>query len=361
MNKKFSTLLTASLLMVGALFSSANAAGVDIPYGDKATSVSSGSMYYVVLQASDGLAANDVMMGMKNADGTLAGLASKAAGSGTFTFTGAAGAEVTNYLWTVSETTENNKKFYTLKNVKAEAYLASNSENSFAFVSEKDNATGDKSVIKFTFGKDGDAYSSTYLLPNGGTEADNALVVADNGTISFNGDGSSAKKVILYSVKPQSVTAETLNAAFGGAGFSFAPDGVEVEDNIFDQSIKAFDVADDIELEAGVRAIKAGTYFATSYPDELADANAINQAAVEAGYFDACTFIAVSPTENFKTSKLPQSNGEGFKFTTVKGEDLNTYIAGDNLSSKEEVSIFNAAFIVQNLTSSLLQVNTKWL
>ena len=343
MNKKFSTLLTASLLMVGALFSSANAAGVDIPYGDKATSVSSGSMYYVVLQASDGLAANDVMMGMKNADGTLAGLASKAAGSGTFTFTGAAGAEVTNYLWTVSETTENNKKFYTLKNVKAEAYLASNSENSFAFVSEKDNATGDKSVIKFTFGKDGDAYSSTYLLPNGGTEADNALVVdADAGTISFTGNGSSdAKKVVLYSVKPQPVPATTLNAAFGGAGFSFAPDGVEVEDNIFDQSIKAFNVASDISVGAD-QAIKEGTYFATSYPDELADANVITSAE----QFDACTFIAVSPTSNFKTDKLFQGSGAGFKFVTVKGEDLNTYITGDNLSAKEEVYVGNAAFTV---------------
>ena len=346
MNKKFSTLLTASLLMVGALFSSANAAGVDIPYGDKATSVTSGSMYYVVLQAGNGLAADDVMMGMKNTDGTLAGLASKAVGSGTFTFTGAEGADVTNYLWTVSETTENNKKFYTLKNVKAEAYLASNSANSFAFVSAKDNATGDKSVIKFTFGEDGDAYSDTYtyLLPNGGAKASNALAVdADAGTITFNGNGSGgAKKVILYSVKTQPVAAIDLNAAFGGAGFSFAPDGVEVEDNIFDQSIKAFDVEHDIVLEAGVRVIKAGTYFATSYPDELAEEDAITTAE----QFDACTFIAVSPTSNFKTSKLPQGSGAGFKFVTVKGDDLNTYISGDNLSGKEEIYVGNAAFTV---------------
>ena len=346
MNKKFSTLLTASLLMVGALFSSANAAGVDIPYGDKATSVTSGSMYYVVLQAGNGLAADDVMMGMKNTDGTLAGLASKAVGSGTFTFTGAEGADVTNYLWTVSETTENNKKFYTLKNVKAEAYLASNSANSFAFVSAKDNATGDKSVIKFTFGEDGDAYSDTYtyLLPNGGAKASNALAVdAEAGTITFNGNGSGgAKKVILYSVKTQPVAAIDLNAAFGGAGFSFAPDGVEVEDNIFDQSIKAFDVEHDIVLEAGVRVIKAGTYFATSYPDELAEEDAITTAE----QFDACTFIAVSPTSNFKTSKLPQGSGAGFKFVTVKGDDLNTYISGDNLSGKEEIYVGNAAFTV---------------
>ena len=347
MNKKFSTLLTTSLLMVGALFSNANAAGVDIPYGDKATSVSSGSMYYVVLQADYALAADDIMMGMTNTGGTLAGVASKAVDNSGLKFTTADGLDATSYLWTVNETTVSGKKYYTLKNVKADAFLASST--SFAFVSVKADATDDKSVIKFTFGEDGNAYSSTYtyLLPNGGAVASNALAVAEAGTISFDGNGNSgAKKVVLYSVKTQPVAATDLNAAFGGAGFSFAPDGVEVEENIFDQSIKAFDVKSDIVLEAGVRAIKAGTYFATSYPDELAEKSEIKQADVEAGYFDACTFIAVSPTENFKTSKLPQSNGEGFKFTTVKGEDLNTYIAGDNLSSKEEVSVFNAAFTV---------------
>lgn len=67
MNKKFSTLLTASLLMVGALFSSAQATDY-IPVGPKAEAISSGSMYYIVQQADEDVATTDYLMGMKKTD-----------------------------------------------------------------------------------------------------------------------------------------------------------------------------------------------------------------------------------------------------------------------------------------------------
>ena len=341
MNKKFSTLLTASLLMVGALFSSAQAQ-TPVDLGDKATEVSSGSMYYIVQQsaAANLAATTDFLMGMSKSGTTLTPLAVAAADNSGVGFTISSG-EIENYLWKVTAADQEGGKYYTLKNVKTEEYLAVD-KTSFAVITVSTNAVEAKNVIRFSFGADADAaYESTTganLVPKGGV-ANNSLILAD-GSITFGTDNS--KKVILYSVKPQSVPAITLNAAFGGAGFSFAPDGVEVEDNIFDQSIKAFDVEDDIELEAGVRAIKAGTYFATSYPEELAEEDAITTAE----QFDACTFIAVSPTSNFKTSKLPQGSGAGFKFVTVKGDDLNTYISGDNQSSKEEIYVGNAAFTV---------------
>ena len=348
MNKKFSTLLTASLLMVGALFSSAQAQ-TSVDLGDKATEVSSGSMYYIVQQAAVANLAEttDFLMGMSKTGTTLAPLAVAAADNSGVGFTISSGV-IENYLWTVTAADQEGGKYYTLKNVKTGAFLAVDKATfgASSIITAEADAVEAKNVIRFSFGAAANAaYEATVgtnLVPKGGAAA-NSLILAD-GSIIFGTDNS--KKVVLYSVKPQSVTATTLNAAFGGAGFSFAPDGVEVEDNIFDQSIKAFDVADDIELEAGVRAIKAGTYFATSYPDELADANVIDQAAVEAGYFDACTFIAVSPTSNFKTDKLSQGSGAGFKFVTVKGDDLNTYISGDNLSSKEEIFVGNAAFTV---------------
>ncbi|WP_289004413.1 DUF6383 domain-containing protein [uncultured Parabacteroides sp.] len=346
MNKKFSTLLTTSLLMLGALFSSAQAQ-TSVDLGDKATEVSSGSMYYIVQQAAVAnlAATSDYLMGMSKTGTTLAPLVVAAADNSGVGFTTGAGEEIENYLWTVTAADQEGGKYYTLKNVKTGAFLAVDKSN-FAMITAAADAVEAKNVIRFSFGTDGSAaYESetgANLVPKGGAAA-NSLILAD-GSITFGTDNN--KKVILYSVKTQPVAATDLNAAFGGAGFSFAPDGVEVEDNIFDQSIKAFDVEADIVLEASVRAIKKGTYFATSYPDELAEKSEIEQKDVEAGYFDACTFIAVSPTENFKTSKLPQSNGEGFKFTTVKGEDLNTYIAGDNVSSKEEVSVYNAAFTV---------------
>lgn len=334
--------------MVGALFTSAQATDY-IPVGPKAETISSGSMYYIVQQVGEDLAAtSDYLMGMDKTDApALAGLNIASGGTDlvdAFTLTDG---EISNYLWTVTEVKEAGKTYYTLKNVKTKSFLAV--DGSFNMVTAVADATQSKSNIFFSFGDGTSAYSgktgeTSYLLPKGGTSSSNSLLIAATNAIAF-GDGS-GKKIILYSVKTQPVAAADLNAAFGGAGFSFAPDGVEVEDNIFDQSIKAFDVADDIELETGVRAIKAGTYFATSYPDELAEEDEIDQDAVEAGYFDACTFIAVSPTSNFKTSKLPQGSGAGFKFVTVKGDDLNTYIDGDNLSAKEEIYVGNAAFTV---------------
>ena len=343
MNKKFSTLLTASLLMVGALFSSAQAQDY-IPVGPKAEAISSGSMYYIVQQAADDLAATtDYLMGMDKTDvPALAGLNITSGGTDladAFTLTDG---EISNYLWTVTEVKEAGKTYYTLKNVKTQNFLAV--DGSFNMVTTVADATQAKSNIYFSFGDGTSAYSgkateTTYLLPKGGAEDANSLLISGTSAIAF-GDGS-ANKVILYSVKTQPIAAADLNAAFGGAGFSFAPDGVEVEDNIFDQSIKAFDVASDISLGAD-QAIKKGTYFATSYPDELAEEDAITTAE----QFDACTFIAVSPTSNFKTSKLPQGSGAGFKFVTVKGDDLNTYIDGENQSSKEEIFVGNAAFTV---------------
>ena len=344
MNKKFSTLLTASLLMVGALFSSAQAQ-TPVDLGDKATEVSSGSMYYIVQQnaAANLAASTDFLMGMSKTGTTLAPLAVAAADNSGVGFTISSGV-IENYLWTVTAADQEGGKYYTLKNVKTGAFLAVDKATFGAsgIITAEADAVEAKNVIRFSFGADADAaYESetgANLVPKGGA-ATNSLILAA-GSITFGADNS--KKVILYSVKTQPVAAADLNAAFGGAGFSFAPDGVEVEDNIFDQSIKAFDVADDIELEVGVRAIKKGTYFATSYPDELAEEDAITTAE----QFDACTFIAVSPTSNFKTSKLPQGSGAGFKFVTVKGDDLNTYISGDNLSSKEEIFVGNAAFTV---------------
>ena len=351
MNKKFSTLLTASLLMVGALFSSAKADATYIPVGPKATTITSGDMYYIVQQAGEDVAqTSDYLMGMEKTAAATPALAGLNIASASTTLAEAfelSSGEISNYLWTVTEVKDAGKIYYTLKNVKTQSFLAV--DGSFAMVTAVADATQAKNNIFFSFGDGTKAYSgkaseTTYMVPKGEQDgSSHSLLITGTSAIAF-GNGAS-NKVVLYSVKTQPVAATDLNAAFGGAGFSFAPDGVEVEENIFDQSIKAFDVKSDISLGAD-RAIKAGTYFATSYPDELAEKSEIKQADVEAGYFDACTFIAVSPTENFKTSKLPQSNGEGFKFTTVKGEDLNTYIAGDNVSSKEEVSVYNAAFTV---------------
>lgn len=345
MNKKFSTLLTAGLLMVGALFSSAQATDY-IPVGPKAETISSGSMYYIVQQAGEDVAGSgDYLMGMDKTAAIPPALAGLNIQSGSTTLAEAftlADGEISNYLWTVTEVKEAGKTYYTLKNVKTQSFLAV--DGTPEMVTTVANATQANSNIFFSFGDGAKAYSgkageTTYLLPKGGTSASNSLLITATNAIAF-GNGAS-KKIVLYSVKTQPVAAADLNAAFGGAGFSFAPDGVEVEDNIFDQSIKAFDVASDISLGAD-QAIKKGTYFATSYPDELAEEDAITTAE----QFDACTFIAVSPTSNFKTSKLPQGSGAGFKFVTVKGDDLNTYISGDNLSGKEEIYVGNAAFTV---------------
>ena len=139
MNKKFSTLLTASLLMAGSLFSMANAqapTGLTLPIGDPAGSVKSGHKYFVIQQAAGTLAANDLVLGFakdattpatKVADAST--VLTKPAADWVTTATTAtvnANLEVNSYIWTVKETKVGAKYYYTFTNASTGKVLTIN-------------------------------------------------------------------------------------------------------------------------------------------------------------------------------------------------------------------------------------------
>ena len=162
-----------------------------------------------------------------------------------------------------------------------------------------------------------------------------------------------ATTLFLYKVNANPISAETLNKACGGLGFSLAVSGETATENPFAVRMKAFDVASDLQVETGdaTNIIPAGTYFATSYPKELAAKNAITSS--EVADFMKCTFIAIDPAEHYDDIN-GMDRPAGLKFTTVKGSEFNTYALGSeddgydekNLSAGSDVFVGNAAFSV---------------
>ena len=113
----------------------------------------------------------------------------------------------------------------------------------------------------------------------------------------------------------------------------------DVKNHLFQQTVKAFTL---IEITVnGDYKIPAGTYFATDY-------SALENGTITtADDFNKCTFIALSSTD-CKLDKDNQKAGKGFVLTTVSGKDFNFY-TGEEAAKKSQgtqVSINNANFTV---------------
>ena len=107
-------------------------------------------------------------------------------------------------------------------------------------------------------------------------------------------------KLQFFGVSTEDVAASDLNGTLKNG---FILNAKDVEDNIFaDQTIKAFTVsAPGITVDGAAYTIPAGTYFATSYPKELAPTNVTTISGAD--LFRQCTFIALDPVTNLNTKK----------------------------------------------------------
>lgn len=173
-------------------------------------------------------------------------------------------------------------------------------------------------------------------------------------TVTASGGGT---KLQFFGVSTEDVAASDLNGTLKNG---FILNAKDVEDNIFaDQTIKAFTVsAPGITVDRAAYTIPAGTYFATSYPKELAPTNVTTIS--DADLFRQCTFIALDPVTNLNTKKddaqkADQKAGKNFGLKLVDGDDFNFYTEDDEdaagyaekISQGSQVSVYNAIFKVE--------------
>ena len=349
MNKKF-TMLVAALLAGGSFSAMAEPFTLD----NTVATIEKGAQIYLVAD-NDGdkttFATGDLAIGLTlSADGkTLT--ATTADNDGTDFDSNSA--EVTNYLWTVEEAEEAGTKYYAFKNAETGKYLAFNGT---ALTTVAADATAAKSTIYFEYNA-----TSGILTAKGSSNA----VTVSTGSISLSSAGTA---IYAYAVTTKSVSATELNSVMGGDGFSLVPAGsttVADENNVFSQQIKAVEFAAITNSETDEH-IKAGLYFVVDAPKEIKGESAKASDFLEEGKswatataaekqdaiedyidaFNACTFIAVSPSDSYQTSTVAS---EGLKLITITGANLIKYEPQSNAqyaTTKDQVYIGNAVFTV---------------
>ena len=369
MNRKISTMFASALLMVGAMFSNAQAQAptpVSVTV-DMEKSADLGKYYYVGLPATAGAGSTAYLMAEEvdnTNDGksytTIKGVATPAD-------------LLTNdaYLFkieVVSDGAASPTKHFKLKSKLTDAYVQ--------FSTGKTDATGlDATSLALVVGTEAKDMLYTDMFGYPTITAKKAEVTANTGMkfIPFHGGATantnelklettpeltvnaSGTALQFFAVPTTSVDAEFLNQGLNN-GFSF--EVKDVEDNIFgNQVVKAFEVetAFDVKVDgAEGRKVVAGTYFAISYPKELAGVNVITEDEEEA--FRKCTFIAVDPVTNLVAKdKDVQKAGKNFGFTTIEGKDFNFYTLAstdpafdkEKVSKGSQISIYNAVFKVE--------------
>ena len=367
MNKKFSTLLTTTLFLGGALFSEAYAEKLSDYLNSPATKVENGTKYILVQKNAR---FNGVALGIKsyNVDTKVVEYDGWGANIDRDDFE----QYLEDYVWTVTETKDalSGKTFVTFKNAKYNLELNVANDGSKLVT---DYATAKSDTYSNLWAWDGgfasyedayELYKSTGVKLFAGKHAYD-VATTSNGTYTvldweYNDAWatvyvtSTSDGIILYQIKDQEVSDEDLNKLYNSAGFNFKiKDGV---DNIFaDQRIKAIKVNDPLYSSESSEdfGFPAGTYFVTETP-----AGKVPTASAELyDYLLNSTFIALSASDNASTSAAKQKTGEGFTLTTVKGKDLNLFIAdkqsvidatpAEQQTSGSTISVLNAAFTVK--------------
>ena len=111
----------------------------------------------------------------------------------------------------------------------------------------------------------------------------------------------------------------------------------DITSSLFGKSLKAFEVTASAFNDGNGNNVPAGTYFATNYPEELAEKDAISSL----DEFQACDFIAVDPNTSLG-SATEREAGKYMAFKEVAGADL---VFGETKGT--EVAVKNAAFTVK--------------
>ncbi|WP_455639980.1 DUF6383 domain-containing protein [Parabacteroides sp.] len=336
MNKKFSTLMTAGLLMVGALFSNVNAQDVakalnlTVPSSYEAADLN--KYYYIGDANGDYYLTLDKVT---NEDGTDE---STVVGKEYYSLKGvekanlAAEGDKALFKITVGEAGIAGYFTLTSKTGKTVQFKAGTNpdETSTAVIAADDNEVAVKSYFS-SIGLADFTTSGVKLVPWHGAEPANTNELELDG-VTFSIVATSTpggSDFVLYSVNEKEMTAADLNE-LGNGTFSLTYKDATVTP--FDGEMKAFAVS-------GITGVDNGIYLATSWAslEEIED---------EAD-FKKCTFIALDSYKNWNIHEL-KAKGEGYKFTTVSGKNLvKDPEIGD--MKKGKIDAANAAFTVKEL------------
>ena len=317
MNKKFSTLMTAALLMVGALFSNVQAEikeGTPTELANNAV-ITNGAKYYL----GDGSAyvqATPITASDNTEKKVLTPAKATTADAATLfeaVVTNTGGTKQIQFKATVGDFT---------------GFLSVDASG--ALFTTPDAAGVDAA-------KSGFDYVEKYVNGTG-------IALALHGVTDkyLKGDGtmeSSSQNVKFYQSSSIPVKAEELykqNANRNTLSFGVK----DIKSSLFGKSFKAFEVtASTVDVDGkSTTYVPAGTYFATSYPEELAASTVNTITKIED--FQKCTFIAVDPVTSLG-DKDDLKAGKYLSFKEVAGKNLRFAT-----TTGTEVSVNNAAFTV---------------
>ena len=339
MNKKFSTLMTMGLLMVGALFSNVQAAAVSgitgVSQASKEIKAADLSGYYFIGTESAGyLKAKEVDDAVGTTRTTVEGAAAPNASI-----------DLNEYLFQVKvvEVSAGVKKFQLISKSTGNpvnfssgqtaasslgatsAQLMNNDADKTIFIDKFDMPTGDK------FAEDGDKFIPYHA---GDTKCTQELKL-DANTLSIEAS-SSGVNLVLFA--PDDITKKAedlykLNDNRTTISFSVK----DITSSLFGKSLKAFEVTASAFNDGNGNNVPGGTYFATNYPEELAEKDKI----ASLDEFQACDFIAVDPNTSLG-SATEREAGKYMAFKEIAGADL---VFGETKGT--EVAVKNAAFTVK--------------
>ena len=318
MKKRISTLLAECLLMVGALFGSANAAPTaEAAKGD----LQNGAKFYL----------GNTTNGYIKVDQTH-----KVNGTAVSTYHATGDAAIENAaLFEIADYAYNAIGDFSTFTLKADGkpfYVTKANGNALsADVTDVATVTN----IFTVEGKGLDFTKLSVLNLAGQFEV--------NSTAATTYDVSAGGTAATAWVAKTDLTVDDLNANLSGQGFKFAfPNAVSDPDvNLFaDQMIAVDASAVDAALTASVISTPAtsGMYFVK--------ADAAGKKLLVTGFtkaqVEAATFIVLNPEKNFGITGLDAATGEGYDFTTVKGNKL----ANNNVKKDGKVASVNGVFAV---------------
>ena len=317
MNKRISTLLAAGLLMVGALFGSANAAPTaKAAKGD----LQNGAKFY--LGSTNGYIKVDQT---HKVNGTAV---STFAATGDAAIENAALFEIADYAYNAI----GDFSTFTLKADGKPFYVTKANGNALSA------DVTDVATVTNIFTVEGKGLNFTKL-----SVLNLAGQFEVNSAVATKYDVNAAGTAATAWVAKTDLTVDDLNANLSGQGFKFAfPNAVSDPDvNPFaDQMIAVGASTVDAALTTSVisTAATSGMYFvkADAAGKKLL-ATSFTKAQVE-----AATFIVLNPEKNFGITGLDAATGEGYDFTTVKGNKL----ANNNVKKDGKVASVNGVFAV---------------
>ena len=301
MNKRISTLFASFLLMAGAVF----AAGETTPAKtyEALGKVTNGEKVYLGADPNEDT---------KVVTSFLKSEEVKNVGYG-FTTVDEAGAEV----FTVSgKKTENGTDYFQLLNAAGKVIYGTTSGD---VVGTPDADAVKKGYCWFTFAE--------------------GVIKLGNKPLAY--DMSSSSKVAKMLKASKETTVDDLNKNLSGKGFSFKfPKAASEPDvNPFGEQMFAIDAATvNEQLELGVESV-SGVCFVVANDAGLKLAKSDGKTKDN---LKAATFIVLNPNAIFGITSLDATQGEGFGFTTVKGEKLNS----TNVKKDGKIAFVNAIYSV---------------